>query len=177
MQAQRFDVLVVLFDGHLGFACVVQAIKRVVRQKKDRQDEGPFFPQVKGPREGDPVQETKEERRVAKGSEQTAAVGHDEDCEEHGVDLVHTLAVRRQERTDEQHRCAGCADKGRKNAADCKEERVVARSCSDITREVDAARYYVEREQQADELEILNSRVNERSASGLPEHPGARRDR
>ena len=93
------------------------------------------------------------------------------------MNLVHALAVRRQKRTDEQHRCAGCADKGRKNTADSKEERVVTRSCSNITREVDAARYYVEREQQADELEILNSRVNERSTSGLPEHPGGRRDR
>ena len=110
MQSQRFDVLVVLFDGHLGFAYVVQAIKRVVRQKKDRQDEGPFFPQVQRPREGDTVQETEEERRVAQRGQQTAAVGHDEDREEDGVDLVHTLAVRRKERTDQQHCRAGCSN-------------------------------------------------------------------
>ena len=36
VQAQRFDVLVILFDGQLGLACVVQAIKRVVGEKKDR---------------------------------------------------------------------------------------------------------------------------------------------
>ena len=93
------------------------------------------------------------------------------------MDLVYSLAVRCKERADEQHRCAGCANEGRKNTADCEEKSVVTRSCPDITCEVDAARYYVEREQQADELEILNSRVNERSTSGLPEHPGGRRDR
>ena len=110
VQSQRFDVFVVLFDSQLGLRRIVQAIKRIVGEEKDPKDECPFLPQVQRPREGDTVQETEEERRVAQRGQQTAAVGHDEDRKENGVDLVHTLAVGGKQGTDQQHCRAGCSN-------------------------------------------------------------------
>ena len=92
------------------------------------------------------------------------------------MDLVNTLAVGGKQGTDQQHCCAGCPNEGCQDAANCQEDCVVSWGCSNIAGEVNTTRDHVEREQQADELEVFNPRINQWAASGLPEHPQRRRN-
>ena len=92
------------------------------------------------------------------------------------MDLVGALAVGGKQGTDQQHCCAGCPDERCQEATNCQENGVVPGGCSNIAGEVNTARDHVEREQEADELEVFNPRINQRAASGLPEHPQRRRN-
>ena len=77
------------------------------------------------PGEGHAREVAEEERRIAERRQAAADVRDQEDEEDHGVDDVLALAVRLEQRADEQHRGAGRADEGGEERPAGEEGRVV----------------------------------------------------
>ena len=144
----------------------------VVGDEQQRVDEEPLGGEREGPGEGDAAQHPEEQRRVAERGEQAAAVGDDEDREDHRVDLVATLGVGVEQRADQEHRGAGGADEARQDPADGQERGVVAGRRADVTGEEEPARDDEQRQQQGDELGVLQQGVpHERVLAGAAYFP------
>ncbi len=84
----------------------------------------PLGPQAQRPREGHAFQEAEQQRWIAEGGQQAAAVRDHEDEEHHAVRLVLALCVGAQQGAHQEHRGAGRADHAREHGADREQERV-----------------------------------------------------
>ncbi len=153
-----------------------EGVDRVVGQEEHSVHEEPLGEEVQGPDEGDPSQEAEEEGRVAQRRQEPAAVGHDEDREDDGVDLLFSLPVRVQEWPDEEHRGPGRADHGGKQCPRREEPRVVAGRRLDVPRDEDAPAHDEEREEEDDERRVLDESVCDLGAAPDGPDPDTHRD-
>jgi len=163
-QAQRFDLGAVQADGGGGLLRVVVAVQGEVAGQQHGVDEQPFGQQVEGPGEGHAAQEAEEEGRVAQRGEQAAAVGDDEDGEQHRVDPVAALGIGIEQRADEQHGGAGGAHEAGQHGAHGQEGGVAARGGLDVALEEDAAGDDEQGQEQGDELPVFD----DGGENGLP---------
>ena len=79
---------------------------------------------MEGPGKGDAALEAHEQRRVAERCQTAAHVGDEEDEEHHEVYFVLAPGIGPDDRTDEQHCCAGRTDPAGQEGADEEQETV-----------------------------------------------------
>ena len=155
-QSQRLDLRAIQADGGGGLLRVVVGVQGEVGGQQHRVDEQPLREKMESPGEGHSAEESEEERRIAQGREQTAAVGHDENGEQHRVDPIPTLGVGVEQRADQKHGRASRTHEARENGSDGQEDSVIARGGLNIAFEEDTARNDEERQKQSDELPVLD---------------------
>ncbi len=143
------------------------AVKHV-EHHENRPDRGrPFLDDmVEQPEKRHAAKVAEKQWRIADGGERPAAVGHDEDEEDHvkraDADLVHA-----DPRPDQHHRRARRADKIGRHRADGQKHHVLQRRGLALHLEVDAAGHDKQRADEADEREILVQGVrHHRAAAG-----------
>ncbi len=154
----RQPVLPAILDA---LARVRLPVPGVVDREQDGDREEPGHGESQRPDEGHSGQVAQEEGRIAERRQAAPDVRDQEDEEDHGVGDVLPLAIRLEERADEQHRGPGGADEGGEERPSGQEGGVRPRRGLEITVEEDAARDHVEAREQDDEGHVVEGGVDE----------------
>ena len=113
------------------------------------------------------MEEADEERRIAERGERAADIGDEEDEEHDHVGVVEPRGVGAQQRADEDHGGAGCADHAGDQGAERKHCGVDEGRAAQLARHQDAAGDHVEREQQQNEAQVFGEhRMHESGERG-----------